>query len=305
MITRYDQNGVAWIDLESPTIDEIVSVAGEFELGSDLVEELLTPTPRPRLDVYPSFVYAVMHFPALRFTSGHEKDHEIDIVFGKTFIITVHYSVASATYDLAKAFEAAGLISDKKAAMTDVGRIFLQLSERLYQAAEDELDTLEDVIGVVEQRIFEGHEREMVSAISEASRELLAHKRLLGTHSDILDALERATATLFGEQVSRFVRTVKTLHYRAHTRAMTMHDIVTDLRETNMALLYTRQNEIMKNLTILAFVTFPLSLIAGIFGMNTVYTPIVGHPQGFWIVIAGMFIMTTLFFVYFKLKRWF
>jgi len=305
MITRYDQKDVAWVDLENPTVDEIASVAGEFELGSDLIEELLTPTARPRVDVYPSFVYTVMHFPALRFTHGLEADHEIDIIFGNTFIITIHYAVASAIYDLAKAFETAGLIGDKKATPMDVGRIFLKLSERLYQAADDELDALEDVIGVIEQNIFGGQEREMVSAISEASRELLTHKRLLGTHRDILEALERATTTLFGEHIARFVRTVETMHYRVHTRAMTMADIVANLRETNTALLYTRQNEIMKNLTVLAFITFPLSLIAGVFGMNTIYTPIVGHPQGFWIIVAGMFTLTALFFAYFKLRRWF
>lgn len=305
MITRYDQGSVTWIDLENPTMEEVAEVAGEFGLGAELIGELSTPTARPRVEVYPAFVYAVLHFPALRFTHGLEADHEIDIVFGEHFIVTIHYSVASAMYDLAKTFEAAGLIGGTGGAESGVGRIFIELAERLYRAADDELDALEDAIEEIEKSIFAGQEKEMVSAISEASRELLTHKRLLGTHRDILEALERAATTLFEESIARAIRTAQTLHYRVHTRASTMYDIVTDLRETNMALLFTRQNEIMKNLTILAFVTFPLALVASIFGMNTVSTPVIGAPNDFYWILGGMAALTLLFFAYFKFKKWF
>ena len=60
----------------------------------------------------------------------------------------------------------------------------------------------------------------------------------------------------------------------------------------------------MKILTIMAFVTFPLSLIAAIFGMNTVYIPIIGTPGDFWIVMGIMGFATFLMFLYFKRKKW-
>ncbi|MEK7613875.1 MAG: CorA family divalent cation transporter [Patescibacteria group bacterium] len=304
MITRYEHGGVKWVDIENPTIDEVVSISNEFDLGEILIDELVTPTAKPRLDVFPGFVYAVLHFPALRYTHGLEANHEIDIVFGKDFIITTHYATASATFDLAKALEAASLRKNQDTA-TPTGLIFLELTQRLYQAADHELDALEDTIETIEENIFSGKERKMVTALSFASRELLMHKRLLGTHHEILEAFEKAVATLFGNEMSRYVRAANTLHYRVHNRALIMNDIVTELRDTNMALLFTRQNEITKNLTIVAFLTFPLSVIAAVFGMNTAYTPVVNDPNGFWIIVGGMVVLTLLFFTYFKLKKWF
>lgn len=304
MISRYEQQDVVWVDLENPTVDEVIAVANEFELGSLLLDELLTPTAKPRVDVYPGFVYAILHFPAMRYTHGAEPDHEIDIIMGKHFIITTHYAAGSATYDLGKAFEASSLIGEKKGPTLSVGLIFLELAQRLYQAADNELDSLEDTIRDIEENIFEGKEKEMVSAISIASRELFTHKRLLGTHHDILDSLEKAVASLFGD-ASHYVRGANALHYRVHSRALTMNDVLNELRETNMALLSTRQNEIMKNLTIMAFVTFPLTLIAAVFGMNTVNTPVVGAPQDFLLILGGMGILTVLLFTYFKLRKWF
>ncbi len=304
MFTRYTHQNVTWIDFENPTAEEVVAVANEFELGSALIDELLTPTAKPRVDLYPDLVYAVLHFPALRYTHGLETNHEVDIVIGKQFIITTHYSTVSATYDLAKAFEAADLLQGKQDTAS-AGLIFLELMQRLYQSADDELNALEDTIESIEEHIFEGREREMVSAISFASRELLTHKRLLTTHTDVLQTLETSVKALFGENVSRYIRAATTLHYRVHTRALIMNDVLNELRDTNMALLYTRQNETMKNLTIMAFVTFPLTLIAAIFGMNTVHTPVLGTENDFYYILAGMLTLTILFFSYFKLRKWF
>ena len=84
-----------------------------------------------------------------------------------------------------------------------------------------------------------------------------------------------------------------------------MSDIVDELRDTNTALLGTRQNEIMKNLTIITATMLPLSLLANIFSMNTRVLPIAGAQQDFWIIILIMVAVTVAFALYFKLKKWF
>ena len=76
------------------------------------------------------------------------------------------------------------------------------------------------------------------------------------------------------------------------------------LRETNNSLLTTKQNEVMKVFTIMAFVIFPLSLVAGIFGMNTAYIPIVGLPGDFWMVMGIMVVLGVLFLSFFMYKKW-
>jgi len=60
----------------------------------------------------------------------------------------------------------------------------------------------------------------------------------------------------------------------------------------------------MKTLTIMAFVTFPLTLISSVFGMNTTYLPIVGVHGDFWIILGFMCTLAIVFFSYFKYKKW-
>src|SRR5690349_3373477 len=110
MITRYEHQGVKWIDLESPTADEIEEVAQELNLTPILAQDLLSPTQKPRVDLYPHVAYAVLHFPSFRHTRGAAETQEVDFAIGEKFILTAHYDSVPAVYDFARAFEADSLL---------------------------------------------------------------------------------------------------------------------------------------------------------------------------------------------------
>jgi len=48
----------------------------------------------------------------------------------------------------------------------------------------------------------------------------------------------------------------------------------------------------------------PLSLLAGIFGMNTRHDPIIGNRHDFWIISGLMFILAIIMIIIFKKKKW-
>ncbi|MBI3573700.1 magnesium transporter CorA family protein [Candidatus Kaiserbacteria bacterium] len=305
MISRYEYEGVTWVDMENPTAEEVSDIAQEFSLGSLLPQELLTPSLKPRVDLYPEFTYTVLHFPALRHTRGMSPTQEVDIVMGKNFFLTVHYETISAIYDFERSFEAAMLLKRATGGTFHTGHILLELSERLYQSVENELEALEDSVTMIEHKIFSGHEREMVIGISSASRELLNQKRVLSTHKEVLESSEQVGISLFGEDFGNYFRAVSAFHFRVYSHAIALADTIAELRDTNNALLSTRQNEIMKNLTVMTFVTAPLAVVTGIFGMSLRSIPLADNPNAFWIVLGIMAILFSLLVTYFKKKKWF
>lgn len=77
------------------------------------------------------------------------------------------------------------------------------------------------------------------------------------------------------------------------------------LHETNESFLDNQTNEVMKTLTIFSVIVFPLTLLAAIFSMRVEGgMPLVGDPNGFWIIIAAMGLGTVLMITYFKIKKW-
>ena len=62
-------------------------------------------------------------------------------------------------------------------------------------------------------------------------------------------------------------------------------------------------NEIVRKLTVIAAIFAPLTLFAGLWGMNFDRIPLAHHPQGFWIVTAGFGAIALVMLLYFWGRR--
>ena len=176
--------------------------------------------------------------------------------------------------------------------------------KKLYNAVEHEISFIRDSLEDIESKIFKGQEKEMVESLSHSGRDLLNLRQSIEPHRDILKDMQTDAISFFGEEFAPYLRALINKYHRVHNHIMRNTESMHELRETNNSLLSTKQNEVMKILTLMAFVTFPLSLVASIFGMNTTYLPIIGHPNDFWIIIAIMGVGMLLMFAYFKRKGW-
>jgi len=95
------------------------------------------------------------------------------------------------------------------------------------------------------------------------------------------------------EHIERVVHHVRRLEQNAET-AVQMHFSVQG----------HRANDIMRVLTVLTAIFLPLNLIAGIFGMNFEFIPLVHKADGFWIAMGSMSVIAVGLVVFFWRKRY-
>jgi Mg2+ and Co2+ transporter CorA len=95
------------------------------------------------------------------------------------------------------------------------------------------------------------------------------------------------------EHIQRVVHHVRRLEQNAET-AVQMHFSVQG----------HRANDIMRVLTALTAVFLPLNLIAGIFGMNFDFIPLVHKADGFWIAVLSMGVIAAVLILVFWRKRY-
>jgi magnesium transporter len=318
VVKRQTLRNITWIDLDTPTEGEVRALMHEYSIHPLVAEDLLAPTARPRMDVYERFIYIVLHFPALRHTHSLAHNQEVDFIIGKNFLITAHYDTIDPLHKFSKMFEVSAILERGEDASLEprdgaraperaeehAGLIYFALMRKLYGAVTHELEFMSETLRRVEESIFRGRERQMVVELSQISRGLLALKQPLAAHPDILDQFREASASFFGPSFTHHARAL--IHEFRRVRALLENSIaiLDELRETNNSLVSTKQNDVMQVLTIMAFVTFPLSLIANIFSMSTTYLPFAGHKYDFWIVIGIMAGITLCFFGFFKYKKW-
>lgn len=303
MLTRYQERDLTWIDLVAPTPEEVRKVMKEFDLAPHVAQELLSTSYKSKMERAGDALYVIFHFPTLRLGFNRRPEQEIDFIIGKKFLITTRYENIDPLHSFARAFEVQTLIGSRFHA-THGGHLFASMVEAIYKSLESECELLQGKLEEIEARIFKGDERRMVFELSSVARVLFDFRRSLTPHKDMLASMEPLASRLLGPEYSYHLREVEGTRATVCRTIDGLRDSHAELRATNDSLLNAKQNEIMKILTIMAFVTFPLSLIATIFGMNTEHLPIIGMPGDFWIIIGMMLSLTSCFFLFFKYKKW-
>ncbi|MDD2657354.1 MAG: CorA family divalent cation transporter [Candidatus Pacebacteria bacterium] len=304
MISRHEYQGGVWVDLEQPSEEEMLAVVKEFSIGKHIERELVSPTPAPLVAADAGALLLVLHFPAHGAEDGSTDNQEVDFVVSERFIVTVRYEVVAPLYHLKKLLETQKLVNGHDALTTDV--LLEVLFAHLYTSVRDHIDHTADTLARVERDMFDGRERATVRSISQISRAFLHVEAALANQEESLGHFLKALADREFFGTSFAVRGERIRAERAQIAQLisTHRAIATELRETNIALLEVRQNEIMKTLTIVNFIFLPLGLITWIFAMRTEGMPLIDSPNAFWIVLGIMLGIGALLTAFFARRRW-
>jgi len=304
MISRYTYKDLVWVDVQSPTQEEVRALMEEFDIHPLVADELLMPTLRPKVDLYQNFIYLILHFPAITHKHDGGHDQEIDFVIGKNFLITTHYASIDALHEFSKVFEVNSIL-EKTNLGDHAGFILFSILKELYKMLDGELDHIGHDFNDIQTKIFSGKERDMVNAISRLNRDLLNFKQILRPHKEVLESFEVAGTKFFGEEFSYYLHTIVGEFYRVSSTLDGHRETILDIRDTNDSLLTTKTNDIMKTLTVTAFIILPLTFIGQVFGMSVSNIPLAGEPNAFWMILSAMGVIGVCLFSYFKFfKKW-
>lgn len=303
MLNSRTYNDLLWVNVTSPTKQEAKELSERFDIHPLVVEELLFPTRKPKVDLYRDYVYLVLHFPAIEHTHTNEVQQEVDFIVGKNFVITVHYDNIDALEKFDVEFETNSILETSPIG-NHAGHLFYFIIKKLYKACAHELEYIESELETIEDDIFEGKEREMVEVLSIKSRNLIDFKKAIIYHEDVLHSFATICTTFFDKNFLFYTDHIQREYRRIYNQFLGLQALLTELRETNNSLLTTKQNETIKIFTAVAFLTLPLSVIAGIFGMNAKHMPIIGHINDFWWIIILMVGIAIFTFAFFKYKKW-
>jgi len=304
MINKYTHKTITWLDIENPTPEEIRSIITEYSIDPSIAKDLHLPTYKEKIEMHDNYIYLVMHFPSIRHShSGENKEQEVDFLISKNFIITTRYETIDAFESFQKLFEVNSIL-DKGIMEDHCGFVFYYIMKELYKTVSDEADSLNDSIKEVDGQVFKGKEKEMVSVISNLNRDLLHLNHTTRTHEEIFEALPEMAIKIFGKDFSENCDKLSNEYFRVQGLLNHSIDFLKEIRDTNDSLLNTKQNEIMKTLTIITFLALPFGIITGLFQMNTTNTPLVGAHNDWGIVVGVELLAMIILFIVAKTKKW-
>jgi magnesium transporter len=304
MVTRHTRGKITWVDLESPSHEELNGIMREFHIDERIEEEIIAPTPYPIVISFPKYHYLILHFPTTD-PQGGTRNQEVDFIVGKNFIITARYEIIETLHNLHRVFEAEELLG-LPAASARADDLLERLIRRLYGAIREEMEHAARTLDRIETDMFSGKERDTVHTISDVGRVLLRFQTTLARHEEPLSTFLRqlAAPAFFGKGFSEHAAHIEGERDHVADLVRSYRAAATELRATNDSLLNAAQNEIVKRLTMVAFLVTPITALASMFSLSVTTFPLMRDPNAFWLILVlGMLISLGLF-TFFKFKKW-
>ena len=299
MIAEYQLASFKWVDVQQPTKQELSVLNDKYQIEFEIIRDLEEPISDTRVAQFEDQYYLAFHLTDTHSLKNEPTWQELDVIIHQDTIITVTYENLKPIQSLRKELEIATTLAQPSEVTLE--QFTMGLIVKVYQNLRLVTAAINSHQKHLERDIFNNNNDRLVRNISETGRVLFSLNQTISEHAHIVKFLPLGL-TLTLPNLQSFWQ--KELEYTAD-QIKSQYNLYHDLRRTNEELLSTRQNESMRKLTLVAFITSPLTILAGIFGMNTQNVPFIGGPNDFWIIILLMATVILLISSALYYKGWF
>ena len=288
-----------WLDLTSPSHEELGKLQELFGFHPLAIEDSEEFHQRPKLDNYGEYVFLV--FYGARSDHPDEVLREVHLFISGKYVITIHRDPLPPLDEQREQLDGQLLHSEQFLiyrvldALTD--SFFPMLSD-----IDDEIDQLEDAV------LANPTDKELERLFA-LKRELVAMRKVVTPQRDIFARSIDQIADLPGLELDErdYFRDIYDHLIRISDLIDSYRDLLSGATDLYLSTISNRQNDVMKQLTVIATIFLPLSFITGFFGQNFAYlvTDLIRTRWEFWVLGVGSMVVTVVCLViYFRRKGW-
>ena len=128
--------------------------------------------------------------------------------------------------------------------------------------------------------------------------------RITRMQRDVCLTLSRTNHPVLSKQITPYLRDVYDHCLRVYDHLEGVRDSLSAARDGYLSAVNNRLSESMRVLTVIATIMMPLSLVAGVFGMNFADMPLLRDGWGFWLTVGFMVAVGGGMLVWFRRRRW-
>ena len=308
-----ERRGMAWIGLYRPDVEEIRSVAREFDLHELAVDDAVAAHQRPKIERYGTTLFTVLR-PARYIDATEEVEFgELHIFTGEDFVVTIRHAETPDLSRVRKRLEDA-----PELLKLGPEAVLYAILDQVVDEYEPVVAGLENDIDEIEDQLFKG-DPAVSRRIYELSREVIGFQRATQPLVSMLSSLE-AGFDKYGVELElrRRLRDVSDHVLRVVERADGFRSLLQSALTVNSTLVSQQQNDEMRSLTetslaqneevkkisAWAAIGFAPTLVGTVYGMNFVHMPELGWYYGYPFALALMVGISTGLYVIFKRRNW-
>ena len=296
-----DPSNIVWVDMEAPTLDDDKLLADVFKFHPLTIEDARETRNHPKVEAFSNYLFFIVHGVKMETNSRNFVTKELDGYLGKNYVVTYHHESFLSINAVKKQVRSSPFVCDHGA-----DYLLHQILDQLIDLYSPVVDDFDEVINDLEDRVFKMKKssNELLQEIMDLKRNVARLIRTSSKQMSVLYRLSHGEFPLIEANHLPFFRDVFDHLQRVSELAENYRDLVGGLLDIHLSVVANKTNEVMKVLAVFSAIILPLSLIAGIYGMNFDNIPELHTQNGYFLTIGSMLLIAVGLLIYFWRKGW-
>jgi magnesium transporter len=301
-VERTHREAFVWIGLREPTEQQMKRVADLFGLHPLAAEDAVVAHQRPKLERYDESLFLVLktvNYIAHQDIREIVETGEIMVFVGKNFVVTVRHGEHGGLSEVRQRMDAdpEHLRLGPFAVMHAIADYVVDQYLAVTNLMETDIDNIEVVA-------FTPGGKVDVEPIYVLKREVVELRRCVGPLSVPFKRMQGEHKDLISKEVRRYLRDVDDHQTQAAEQITGYDEMLTSLVQAALARVGMQQNTDMRKISAWAAILAVPTLIAGIYGMNFEYMPVLHLHWGYYTVLSAMVGICTILYRNFRRRDW-
>jgi len=300
-LSKFDKNLVRWIDIYGlAQIKVIEEIGSQFNLHPLVLEDILSPNQRPKLEDYGNYIFTVLKKLSW---DPEEEDFEyeqISLILGENFVISFQEQDTTLLNPIYERIQ----VPRGRVRLMGADYLFYVLIDVIVDNYFIVLEKVGEDIENMEDLLIKNPESETLQLIYRLKRSSIELRKSIWPIREVVNKLQREQSNLIKDELQIYLRDIYDHIFRITDLLENYRDIIFGMLDMYLSSVSNKMNDIMKVLTIISTIFIPISFLAGFYGMNFLHMPELSQPFAYPVLILIMASIALLMLYFFRKKKW-
>lgn len=295
--------GLTWVNIPKITEEAIAHLEANYDFHELDIEDIQEISQTPKLDVYKEYIFLVMQFPMWNADMRRINRYEMAAFLGNKYLITVQRGKSKEMQSFFNRCMESEKIREEWMEGSS-SYLLYNILEAMFHNTQPILNTIGKQLNEVEEEIFDGdQDSENIRELARHRRNILTFRRILDPQRYLISNLTHIRKPFMDQDIAMYIDDIHDYLNKLWSIVNGYKDTVNGLHITVESLINQRTNKVISALTVVSAGLLPLTLLAGIYGMN-IPLPHAENPRFVWSMFGVMVLLIGTFIFTLRKKNW-
>jgi len=295
-----NDEGMKWLNVIGIHNPELIEKIGrQFDVHPLVLEDIANTSQQPKIEDYSELIFSTLKMFYVD-SQGELKMEHINFVLKKNILISFQEMPGDVFEPVRKRIQ----VGRKRLRESGHDYLLYCLMDAIIDNYFVVLLSIVEKIDALKKSITANPKKYDLMILDKLQEEIAVIQQSVEPLKKIIPEIDDLDSPLIEDSHSIYFRDLHDHINQISSTTFAIKDKLSSMTDFYLSAVSNRTNEVMKTLALVATICVPMTVVAGIYGMNFQYMPELSSPLGYPLVLTSMAGIALSLYSYFRRKKW-